>query len=140
MAYATISDMEGRLAVAVLEQLTGATQGQVAYDAQINAAIEEGSATIDAYAGTRFDLPLQTSAKVKHLTLDLVVWSLEKERGTIRESDQKAYDEALRFIRDVAAGRATLDQPSGASAQTASSESQATTPARVFSDNHLEGF
>ena len=33
MAYATISDMEGRLAVAVL----------------------------DSYAGTRFDLPLQTS-------------------------------------------------------------------------------
>ncbi len=36
--------------------------------------------------------------------------------------------------------RATLDQPSGASVQTASSEPKVTTKTRVMSDSHLEGF
>ena len=137
MAYATISDMEGRLDASVLEKLTGASQ---AYNDQINAALDYASATVDSYAGSRFDLPLQTSTQVKHLVLDLAVWHLEKEKGTVREADQRAYDEVLRFLRDLASGRATLDQPSGASAQTASSEPKVTEKARVMSDANLEGF
>ncbi len=140
MAYATIADMEKRLAVTVLVQLTGGAQGSAAYNDAINAELEQASAIVDSYAGTRFDLPLQTSTRVKQLVTDIGAYELEKNKATVRETDRAAYEDAIRFLRDLAAGKATLDQPAGATAQTGSLEPKVTTKARVMSDEHLSGF
>ena len=140
MAYAVIADMEGRLPVAVLEKLTADTQAGATYNAQINTALTRASARVDAYASVRYDTPLVSSDLIKGITLDIAVWHLQKERGTIREADQKAYDEAIKFLKDLAAVKAGLDVPAGEDPQTTSEESKVTTQDRVFSDTKMSGF
>jgi len=98
------------------------------------------SATIDAYAGARYTLPLQSSEKVKQLAVDLAIYELEKRRRRVRDATLAARDAALSFLRDLAAGRAVLDQPSGAPAQQTEADVKKTEQERVFSDENLEGF
>ena len=140
MAYATIADMEKRLAVSVLVQLTGDSQGGAAYNTAINEELDQASAVVDSYAATRFDTPLQDSTRVRQLVTDIGAYELEKNKGTVRETDRAAYEDAIRFLRDLAAGKATLDQPSGAPAQTGSLEPKVTTKERIMSDDHLSGY
>ncbi len=140
MAYATIADMEKRLAQPLLQQLAGQPAGSTGYNDAINEKLDAAAAVIDSYAGQRYDLPLQTSEMVQQLSVDIAAYLLERDRGTIRDSERDSYNDALRFLRDLAAGKATLDQPTGATAQTGSGEPKATDKTRVFSDTNLSGF
>ena len=103
-------------------------------------AIAAADATIDAYAGARYSLPLQTSVKVKTLSVDLAIYELEKRRRRVREVTQAARDAALAFLRDLALGRAVLDQPAGQPAQTSELDVKVPDDKGVFSDENLEDF
>lgn len=140
MAYATIADMERRLPVLALVSLTGAAQGQPAYNAAIDEALTWASGRIDSYAGARYKLPLQTSEQVEKLTVDLAAYFLEQKQGTIRDGEQKAYDDAIAFLKDLARGLATLDQPSGEDPQQTSADVLQDEDPKIFSDENLSGF
>jgi hypothetical protein len=58
----------------------------------------------------------------------------------VRDATLAARDAALAFLRDLAAGRAVLDQPAGAPAQQTEADVKKTEQERVFSDENLEGF
>jgi phage gp36-like protein len=140
MAYATISDMERRLPAASLAQLTGAAQGAPEYDAAINEALAWASGRVDSYAGARYTLPLQPSEQIEKMTVDFAAYFLEQNRGTIREGEQKAYDDAMAFLKDLAKGLATLDQPAGEEPQATSAETLADDTEGKFSDDNLSHF
>jgi phage gp36-like protein len=140
MAYCTQSDLLNQLTEAELIQLTDDAGAGAIDSAKVDAALNAASATIDAYAGARYALPLQPSEKVKQLCADLVVYELEKRRRRIREATLAARDAALAFLRDLAFGRAVLDQPSGAPPQATEADVKKTEQERVFSDDNLEGF
>lgn len=140
MPYATQTDLLNQLTQAELIQLTDDAGSGSVDTAKVDAAIAAASATIDAYAGGRYSLPLQTSEKIKQLCVDLSIYELEKRRRRVREATQAARDAALSFLRDLSAGRAVLDQPAGASAQASAAAVKRTEQPRVFSDEDLEGF
>jgi phage gp36-like protein len=50
------------------------------------------------------------------------------------------YDEAIAFLKDVAAGKAALDQPTGATAQSAAGGVVETQIEEKFSDGNIGGF
>lgn len=140
MAYCTESDLLNQLTQAELVQLTDdAGTGEVD-SAKVTSALNAASATIDAYAGARYTLPLQPSDKVTQLCLDLAVYELEKRRRRLRAATLAARDAALAFLRDLARGRAVLDQPAGASPQASEADVKRTEEERTFSDENLEGF
>lgn len=140
MAYATITDLEARLNRAQLEQLTATTAPSSAYDAALNAALDAASAEIDAYAGGRFELPLATSVRITELTVDIAAYKLERKNNVVRESERLAYEDAIRFLKLVAEGKATLDQPAGEDPQLSEADVLVTDQTRVFSKTNLKGF
>lgn len=140
MAYCTQSDLLNQITEAEMVQLTDDAGAGAIDSVKVDAALNAASATIDAYSGARYALPLQPSEKVKHLCIDLAIYELEKRRRRIREATLAARDAALAFLRDLALGRAVLDQPSGAQPQATEADVKKTEQERVFSDENLEGF
>ncbi len=140
MAYCTENDLLNQLTQPELVQLTDDAGTGAVDSAKVDAALMAASATIDAYAGARYTLPLQLSEKIKQLCIDLAIYELEKRRRRIREATLAARDAALSFLRDLARGRAVLDQPAGAQPQTSEADVKRTEQERVFDDENLEGF
>ena len=140
MPYATQADLLNQITQTELVQLTDDTGAGSVDSAKVDAALNAASATIDAYAGARYTLPLQSSEKVKQLAVDLAIYELEKRRRRLRDATLAARDAALSFLRALAARRAVLDQPSGAPAQQTEADVKKTDQERVFSDENLEGF
>lgn len=140
MPYCTQADLLNQITNAELIQLTDDAGTGTLDTAKVDAALAAASATIDAYAGARYTLPLQASEKVKQLCLDLAIYELEKRRRRLREATVAARDAAIAFLRDLAAGRAVLDQPAGAQPQTTEADVKKTAQERVFSDEKLERF
>jgi phage gp36-like protein len=143
MAYITVDDLKKAMPEAELIQLTDDEKAgslTAAALARIAEAIAGAGADIEAYAGTRYATPLQTSEKVQDLACDLTIWRLEKRRRKIRENTQTAYDAAIAFLDKVAAGRAKLDQPVGAPAQSDAQQVRTTETEGPFSNDNLDRF
>jgi len=140
MPYCTQADLLNQLTPEELIQLTDDAATGSVDTAKVDAALAAAAATIDAYAGARYTLPLQTSEKIKQLCVDLSVYELEKRRRRVREATLAARDAALSFLRDLARGRAVLDQPAGAQPQTSEADVKKTDATRTFSDDNLEDF
>lgn len=104
--YATVEDM-ARFAVpaVVLRDIE---------DAEINAVLVSATSTADSYLENRYNPPITTVPdSLKEAVANLAAWTLIKQKGirpgsedeeTIRES----YEDAMKWLRDIAAGRATL--------------------------------
>lgn len=140
MPHCTQADLLNQLTQEELIQLTDDANTGTVDTAKVDAALAAASATIDAYAGARYTLPLETSEKVKQLCVDLAIYELEKRRRRVREATLAARDAALSFLRDLARGRAVLDQPAGAQPQTSEADVKKTEQSRAFSDDNLESF
>jgi phage gp36-like protein len=114
VAYAVIADLVPlRLTQAELVQLTDdANTGQV-NEATVNAALEEASGRVDSYCRSRYVTPLQVGDDVKGMTLDIAVYLLFSRRrnAKLSETVRTRYEDAITFLKDIAAGRASLDQP-----------------------------
>jgi phage gp36-like protein len=143
MAYITLAELKDFITERELIELTDdentGVLGAVA-QARVTAAIEAASADIDSYARGRYATPLQTSTKVKQLARALAIWYLEQRRRAIREDTQKGYEAAMAFLKDLAAGRAQVDQPTGATAQSDAQQVRTTEKLGTFSDDNLDKF
>src|SRR3990170_3417501 len=113
MPYSTQADLLNQLTQAELVQLTDDAGSGSVDSAKVDAALTAASATIDAYAGGRYTLPLQPSEKVKQLCIDLSIYELEKRRRRVREATLAARDAALSFLRDLARGQAAEEAERG---------------------------
>lgn len=141
--YAAIADVEARAPIADIEQaLDGAAQGSSEYDAGVTRALTAASALIDSYAGVQYKLPLAGSERLEQLAVDIALYELRKRRGVVSEQERTDYEDALRFLKDLSAGKAKLDQPDGEEAQTAGGGAvlKRDETDYVFRKDTLEGF
>jgi phage gp36-like protein len=121
MAYAQQSDLcPLRLTQTELTQLTvDAPSGNAQTDAGVTASVvsavlEEASGTVDSYCRERYQTPLQPCDMVKAKTVDIALYLLfRRRRGGLQPTEiiRQSYDDAIQFLKDVAACRASLDQP-----------------------------
>lgn len=149
MSYITQQDLEDELGLDKLIQLTDdADTGEVG-EQRVGKAISYAQGTFDAYARTRYTIPVPVTEKVKATCLDLAVFHLMKSRSTVDEGVYKirkdAHDAAMKFLQDVQTGRAALDVPSAEETEEkpASPDSvlrgSAASP-EVFSKENLGGY
>jgi phage gp36-like protein len=135
MAYAVQADLvPRRLSNKELAQLTSDNGADVVVPAVVTDILAEASGTIDSYCSERYAVPLQSSEQIKGIALDIAVYKLFSRKRRNTDEIDKAYDRAIQFLRDVAAGKASLDQPTGASAQTSSGEAVPTQKEERFSN------
>jgi phage gp36-like protein len=109
----------------------------------VDGALAEASARIDSYCRQRYITPLQPSDTIKGLTLDIAQYLLFTRRRTTKPNETVAerYLDAINFLKDIAAGKASLDQPVGAAQPQASSgDALVTSKPQSFSDENLCGW
>ncbi len=105
-AYATRADL-------ALQSLSAAAASVISTAAQ-DAALGAASRVVDSYLASRFDTPLTGTipADLVGVVCDIAAYRLMKLRGfnpQTGDAEQFAasYDRALRYLRDVADGKAT---------------------------------
>lgn len=147
MAYATQSDIVPlRITQTELVQLTCDDASKTVNADVVTAVLDEASGTVDSYCRARYATPLQPSAMVKARTLDVAVYLLfSRRRGGLQPTElvRQRYEDAIAFLKDVAASKASLDQPVGvqqAQTGTAGPEISERDRRLRFSDHDIEGF
>ncbi|HLJ89570.1 MAG TPA: DUF1320 domain-containing protein [Candidatus Angelobacter sp.] len=141
MAYATQDDLSPRRITALeLVQLTDDTNSGKVNTVMVSDILNESSALIDSYCRQRYTIPLQASNQVKGLTLTIAEWFLYQRRKKMKKDVSEAYDYAVQFLRDVASGKASLDQPVAAAPQSGAGDVRPTQTVERFSDDNLAGY
>jgi phage gp36-like protein len=143
MAYATQDDLVPmRITLGDLTELTADDDSEGPDESVVNAALATASATVDSYCAQRYQTPLQASNVITNLTADLALYDLASRRRDTKPTETwtQRYQQAMALLKDISAGRASLDQP--AAAQPQGSSADVTVPRRrqTFDDCHLKGF
>lgn len=107
MTYATKQDLIDRFGNTELAQLTDRTNGTTIDDAVLNKALADADAEINAYISVNHVLPLlPVPANLVRVAGDIARYYLYEDRVT--ERVKQRYDDAIAFLKNVAAGRASL--------------------------------
>lgn len=142
MAYSALTDILDQMEERILIQLTDdAKLGAVNQDV-VAEAIADADAEIDSYCGNRYDVPLATAtAMIAKISRDIAMYNLYGRRPNgPSETVKERYANAVRFLKDVSAGRVSL----GANApETSSGGGPASTTSRedrIFTRDTLRNF
>lgn len=107
MAYATQQDIIDRVGLDALTAVADRDGSGAAETEAVDAALDDASADIDSYVAVRYPLPLtSTPATLKRVCVDIAMYHLSGNRTT--EEVERRYNNALAWLRDLAAGRASL--------------------------------
>ncbi len=141
MSYATQQDLIDRFGSAELIELTDRDgQAPDAIDATVVArALTDADETIDGYLqAASIKLPLSSvPALVKRWAIDIARYFLHAQAPT--ETVRRNYEDALKALRDVAAGKIRL-QVEGVDAEPSSNAVQVDAPERTFTRETLTEF
>lgn len=143
MPYATQADLLQRMTLAQLTQLTDDAKTGAPDGPTVAAALEEASGRVDSYCRGRYVTPLQQSDTVTTIARDVAVYFLWSRRPQqMSETVRQRYEDAMLLLKDVAAGKAVLDQPvSAAAPQSVSAEGvKPTHDHRRFTEKDIHGF
>lgn len=76
----------------------------------IDRGLADADGEIDSYIGTKYKLPINPAPPVLTTYAGAIAfYRISDATGALTEEKRKRYDDALRWLRDVAAGKATLD-------------------------------
>ncbi len=141
MSYITQSDIEKRLSLTKLIQLTDFEGGGAVDNDRVSDCISAAEGILDSYCGGRYTLPLTVTAQIKDAALSICIYKLHSLRQLAPEKVRMEYEDAIAYLKDVAAGRATLDQSAisqGISAEVVTRDH--TTDPEAFDDLRLADF
>lgn len=147
MGYITKEDLLEELGEDILVQLTDNEETGEINDSRIEKSIEYARGVFDAYARTRYSLPVPVTPMVKAVCLDLAIFHLYKSRTSIAEGvyeiRKNANDEAIKLLTNISNGKAALDVPAITETKEtpASSDSILTNAGKsTFTDTALKGY
>ncbi|MDT8382999.1 MAG: phage protein Gp36 family protein [Gammaproteobacteria bacterium] len=107
MPYCTEQDMIDRYGDVEMVQLTDRDNLGVIDSTVLMVAIENASALMDGYIGSRYALPLSTVPRVLELyCADLARYFLYDDRAT--KAVERGYNSAMDFLKQVSSGRTRL--------------------------------
>lgn len=137
MAYIVQQDLIDRFGEAELKELADRDSDGAIDTEVVAAAIADADRLIDGYVGKKYDLPLAAApAILQQLSADIARYKLHKDAPT--ETVRNNYQDALRQLRDIAAGNLVLDV-AGAEPARAGGTVQFDAPDRVFTNDTLKG-
>jgi phage gp36-like protein len=141
MTYATQGQLIARFGEDMLVQLTDRAEPPAeAIDAAVVAdALADADAAIDGYLKGRYTLPLtETPPLVRNLALAIAIYLMH--RNSASEKVRNDYNDALRTLRDIAAGTVRLDVAGVEPASSGASGVRTNDRARPFTPDNLKGF
>lgn len=138
--YASQQDLIDRFGQRELIELTDRADPPTGtIDAAVVAgALADAAEVINSYIGRRYDLPLaETPAVLRRVAADIARFYLHKDDPI--EAARNAHAEALKWLKDLAEGRAVLDL-AGEEAAPAEATVQIASQAKLFGRDKLDGF
>lgn len=141
MSYTTLADLTARFGDRMIVALTD--RGEMATGAidttVTDKAIAEADAVIDGYLAARYALPVSpVPALLGDIALAIVIWKLHL--GAPDPKIEADYKDALRSLRDIAAGVITLTIAGVDAAGKTATGVQVTDRDRPFTADNLTGF
>ena len=110
MTYASQQALIDRFGFQELLELSDRSQSGVLDSDVVNGALLDADAEINSFLASRYVLPLtQTSQELVRLACDITRYRLYDIRAT--EAVKLRYDDAIRKLRDVSKGVASLGTP-----------------------------
>ncbi len=105
-------------------------------------AITAAGGEIDSYLGKRYQVPLApVPDQVKALAVDLTLYRLYSRRSLAPEVRRQRYEDAIRFLKDVAQGRAVITGATGLEEPSVQQEvTEVSSAERVFSREKMRGW
>jgi phage gp36-like protein len=141
MPYCTQADLETRYSTAMLVALSdrGATPTGTVDAAFVARAIADAAALIDGYLKGVYALPLAaTPAVVTDLALRIAIYYLHGQ--SVPDKIRQDHEQALRQLRDIAAGVLKLDAAGLEPAPSGASEVLTNEPVRPLTAGSLSGY
>lgn len=109
MAYSAQTDILEQLDEDILIQLTDDVDAGVVDDDAVTRAIADADSEIDSYCGAHYEVPFSdVPAMVRKLSVDISIYNLYARRKGAPEDRKQRYDSAIRFLRDISTGKASL--------------------------------
>ncbi len=110
MTYIVQDDLLAQVSEDQLLQLTDDDKVGEIDATKVDQAIAGAEAEAESYINVKYRVPVAAPIpqRVKDLCVDIAVYRLYKRRQSAPDKVLKAYDYAIAFLKDVAAGRATL--------------------------------
>jgi phage gp36-like protein len=114
MAYANETDIIELYGAELLDMVADKTGDGVRDAAAVGRALNDAGSLIDGYLSQRYTLPLSAvPAFLKTICIDIALYRLASNPALLSEDVRRRYDDALKFLRDIAAGKAALGLPDG---------------------------
>ena len=139
MGYATAADLDAAFGAEEVLQLADRDRSGEPDTEFVLSALARTDGLIDGYLAGRYVLPLATVPKVLNtVACDIARYFLYEDAAP--ERVRQAYDDALRWLRDVAAGKFLLPVDPLADGPLAPGPPAYSAPPRVFSAETLARF
>lgn len=139
MAYCTLDDLTDLFGEGEILQLTDRDQDGLPDPALIALVLADIDAEIDGYLRVRYALPLSaTPNRLRALACDLARYRLYPiaAPAIVRQR----FEDARRYLSDLAAGRAQLDLPTPPTPASEAGSPASDAPARLFDATTLADF
>lgn len=141
MAYCTLTDIEKQLPPEDVIGLTDDDGNGVADEGIVEQAIADADALIDAYCSGRYSVPFSTvPAMIRACSVDIAIFHLYARRRGVTEKREKRKEEAIRFLKDVSAGKAGLGADAPEASTDAGPEASRSESERIFTRDTLENY
>jgi phage gp36-like protein len=114
MAYANETDIIALYGAELLDMLADKTGDGVRDAAAVARALDDAASLIDGYLSQRYTLPLAAvPALLKTLCIDIALYRLASNPALLSDDARRRYDDAVKFLRDIGAGKASLGLSAG---------------------------
>jgi|SRR5690554_3473995 len=139
MPYCNLADMKSRFGDAEMLRIADRDRDKAIDTDVVDVALADASDEIDAYLSSRYTVPMSPAPDLlKRLCADIARYRLYDERPL--EEVEKRYEQAVKTLRDIANGRASLKDPNAPSAAGSAVEVMKADADRVFTMDSLRGF
>ncbi len=139
MGYCDQDDIEKLLPAQELAELTAESGDDPEVDV-VAEAIAKAGAEIDGYCGVRYAVPFDPVPEVvRSLAADMAIHHLFSRRDQMPEIRRQKYEDAVKLLRDVAKGLASLG-PLEEAAGKGSAVADLSSQPRVFARNKMMGW
>lgn len=110
MTYATQDDIVSFHGDRVLKVVADRNKDGTPEAATVTLALESATAEIDSYLRERYTVPLSTPGPmIKTICVDIAVYRMALSESSCTENMIKRYESALAWLKDIAAGKASLE-------------------------------
>lgn len=129
--YATQQDLVHRFGMDELVELTNRSGGGTLDEVVVDKALSDADDAMNAYLASRYSLPLAVVPGIlKRFACDIARYFLYEDKPT--EQVQKRYDDALAWLKDVAAGKASIGVDGSGAAPESAGGAEVDAGERVF--------